>query len=167
MKRRIEGENGEFLLDFEAGDELVRYQLTGERNDRGELLVTEVSPGVFSILREGRSLVARVARRGDEVHTWVNGKERRFRVSDPRDRAGDNGRARAKGPQEVHAPMPGKVVKLLVKEGDTVAAGAGLIVVEAMKMQNEMKAAKAGRVARVLVEEGATVTPGDALLVIE
>lgn len=63
--------------------------------------------------------------------------------------------------------MPGKVVKLLVGVGDEVSAGDGVIIVEAMKMQNEMKAPKAGRIARVHVAEGNTVAAGEALLVVE
>jgi biotin carboxyl carrier protein len=63
--------------------------------------------------------------------------------------------------------MPGKVVKLLVSAGDEVSVGDGVIIVEAMKMQNEMKAPKAGRVARVYAAEGDTVAAGEALLVVE
>ena len=63
--------------------------------------------------------------------------------------------------------MPGKVVKLLVSKGDEVKAGAGLVVVEAMKMQNEMKASKDGRVTRIHVSEGSTVAPGETLLIVE
>jgi biotin carboxyl carrier protein len=63
--------------------------------------------------------------------------------------------------------MPGKVVKLLVAVGDEVSAGDGVIVVEAMKMQNEMKASKPGRIARVHVAAGDAVAAGQALLVVE
>ena len=63
--------------------------------------------------------------------------------------------------------MPGKVVRVLVQEGDRVEAGAGLVVVEAMKMQNEMKAPKAGRIAQVNAREGDTVTAGAVLIAIE
>jgi biotin carboxyl carrier protein len=63
--------------------------------------------------------------------------------------------------------MPGKVVRVLVAPGDQVEAGQGLVVVEAMKMQNEMKAAHAGRVATVPAKEGATVAAGEILATIE
>ncbi|HSB13592.1 MAG TPA: acetyl-CoA carboxylase biotin carboxyl carrier protein subunit, partial [Bryobacteraceae bacterium] len=65
------------------------------------------------------------------------------------------------------APMPGKVVRVLAAEGDLVEAGQGLLVVEAMKMQNEVKAPKAGRVAALAAREGGTVAAGDVLAVIE
>ena len=63
--------------------------------------------------------------------------------------------------------MPGKIVRLLVVEGDTVESGQGLLVMEAMKMQNEMKAPKAGRVVSISAREGATVAAGDVLAAIE
>lgn len=65
------------------------------------------------------------------------------------------------------APMPGKVVRVLVAVGDQVNAGAGIVVVEAMKMQNEMKTPKAGKVAAMSAEVGATVNAGDVLAVVE
>jgi biotin carboxyl carrier protein len=63
--------------------------------------------------------------------------------------------------------MPGKVVRVLVAPGDTVEAGQGLLVVEAMKMQNEMKASRAGRILTVAAREGATVSAGEILATIE
>ncbi len=71
------------------------------------------------------------------------------------------------GAAEIISPMPGKVVRILVEAGARVEAGAGIIVVEAMKMQNEMKAPKAGVVVSVNAESGATVNAGDVLAVIE
>jgi biotin carboxyl carrier protein len=73
----------------------------------------------------------------------------------------------ATGSQQVTAPMPGKVVKVLVKPGDEVKARQGIVVVEAMKMENELRASKDGRVAQVLVSEGASVEAGRLLAVIE
>jgi biotin carboxyl carrier protein len=71
------------------------------------------------------------------------------------------------GPQRVTAPMPGKVVRLLVEPGATVVPKQGLVVVEAMKMENELKAARAGRVKTVAVAEGQSVESGALLLVVE
>lgn len=75
--------------------------------------------------------------------------------------------APAAGTQHVVAPMPGKVVKVLVKAGDEVKARQGLVVVEAMKMENELRSPKDGRVAEVLVTEGAPVEAGRVLVVVE
>jgi biotin carboxyl carrier protein len=62
--------------------------------------------------------------------------------------------------------MPGKVVRLLVREGDHVEAGQGLLVVEAMKMQNEIRSPKSGAIERVLAKEGQPVNAGDVLCVV-
>jgi biotin carboxyl carrier protein len=75
--------------------------------------------------------------------------------------------ATATGPQRVLAPMPGKVVRVLVKPGDDVKARQGLVVVEAMKMENELRAARDGRVRDVAVTEGQSVDAGALLLVVE
>jgi len=75
--------------------------------------------------------------------------------------------AQTTGPQRVVAPMPGKVVRVLVKAGDEVKARQGLVVVEAMKMENELRAARDGRVRDVAVAEGQSVDAGAVLLVVE
>ena len=77
------------------------------------------------------------------------------------------GAAQAAGTQQVLAPMPGKVVKILVRPGDEVKARQGLIVVEAMKMENELRSPKDGRVSEVLVAEGASVEAGRPLVIVE
>jgi len=71
------------------------------------------------------------------------------------------------GPQRVTAPMPGKIVRVLVKPGDLVKAKQGLVVVEAMKMENELRAARDGRVREVPAAEGQSVEAGAVLLVVE
>ena len=63
--------------------------------------------------------------------------------------------------------MPGKVVRVLAREGETVDSGAGILVVEAMKMQNEIKSPKKGTIQKVLVREGAPVNAGDVLAIVE
>jgi len=77
------------------------------------------------------------------------------------------GAVQAAGTQQVLAPMPGKVVKVLVAAGDEVKARQGLVVVEAMKMENELRSPKDGRVAEVMVAEGASVEAGRLLVVVE
>ena len=103
-----------------------------------------------------------------ELHMVIGSARYAVDVQDPRSlrtrRAVGGAEA---GPQRVKAPMPGKIVRIIVNEKDEVKAGQGIIVMEAMKMQNEMKAARAGRVAAVPAREGATVAAGEALAVIE
>ena len=75
--------------------------------------------------------------------------------------------ALAAGPQRITAPMPGKIVRVLVKVGDQVAPREGLVVVEAMKMENELRSSRQGRVREVLVSEGQSVDAGAALMIVD
>jgi biotin carboxyl carrier protein len=78
-----------------------------------------------------------------------------------------SGEAAGHGEQRVTAPMPGRVVRVLVKTGEMVAARQGLVVVEAMKMENELTVPRAGRVKEVTVPEGASVEAGRLLMIVE
>jgi biotin carboxyl carrier protein len=103
---------------------------------------------------------------GDAV--IINGTRIPFALDDPRSlRTRRNANTGADGPKAVKAPMPGRVVRVLVAAGDEVAAQQGLIVIEAMKMQNELKSPKAGRIIRVAAQEGETVQSGQVLIVVE
>jgi biotin carboxyl carrier protein len=124
--------------------------------------IVQVEPGVFSVLLDGRSFEVRA---GDDLVT-VDGHRYDVEVHDPRElRRRDTGAA-AEGQQILKASMPGKVVRLLVAEGEDVSANQGLLVVEAMKMQNEVKSPRAGRVISVRVTEGSAVGAGDVLAVV-
>src|SRR5262249_9746534 len=86
-------------------------------------------------------------------------------VIDPRAwRGRRQGGVEAEGRQQITAPMPGKIVRVLVKAGDQVESGQGLLVVEAMKMQNEIRSPKSGTVERVLAVEGQAVNAGEPLI---
>jgi biotin carboxyl carrier protein len=129
--------------------------------------VLEIEPGVFSILLDGRSYEARVESQYDGVDVTVRGRRLRVELEDPRRSSRKSAGRRTDGPLQVTAPMPGKIVRLLVAPGDEVIAGQGLVVMEAMKMQNELKAARPGRVAAIPAREGETVSAGAVLVVIE
>ncbi|MGH9815409.1 MAG: biotin/lipoyl-containing protein [Candidatus Acidiferrales bacterium] len=127
----------------------------------------EIAPGIFSILLNGLSFEVRVETRADGLHIHTGHREYPVTVIDPRSWRGKHGHAlEAEGRQQIVAPMPGKVVRLLVKQGDAVEAGSGLLVVEAMKMQNEIRAPKNGTVERLLVAEGQPVNAGEVLAVV-
>ena len=127
----------------------------------------EVTPGVYSILIEGTSLEARVEPQGAGLRVIVAGREYTVAVRDPRQWRRHRGAAlEAGGRQRVTAPMPGKIVRVLVKAGETVEAGQGILVVEAMKMQNEVRSPKSGTVERLLVSENQAVGAGDVLAVV-
>jgi biotin carboxyl carrier protein len=129
--------------------------------------VREVEPSVFSVLVEGRSFEVRVVQTPDGLQVHAGGRKFSVEVRDPRDASRLSRAATGSGRQNISTPMPGKVVRMLVGEGDAVEAGQGLVVVEAMKMQNEMKASRAGRVVEVRVRGGETVGAGDTLVVLE
>jgi biotin carboxyl carrier protein len=131
----------------------------------------EISPGVYSILFGGGSeaLEVHVAPGADaeQVEIYSGGRQMHARVQDPRAWRGKHGHSiEAEGRQQITAPMPGKIVRVLVAEGDTVETGRGLLVVEAMKMQNEIRAPKTGKVEGLRVSEGQAVNAGEILLVI-
>jgi biotin carboxyl carrier protein len=123
-----------------------------------------LEPGVMSLLIEGRQY--RCVLDGDGV--VIGGRRYGFEVQDPRSLQGRRGTgAGTEGPRPVKAPMPGRVVRVLVKAGEDVEEGQGVVVIEAMKMQNELKSPKSGRVVRVGAAVGDTVGSGDVLVVVE
>jgi biotin carboxyl carrier protein len=103
-----------------------------------------------------------------ELHMLVGSSRYPCEVQDPRSlRTRRAAGGATEGPQKITAPMPGKVVRIIVPQGESVEAGKGVLVVEAMKMQNELKSPKAGKVQKILVAEGATVNAGDTLAIID
>lgn len=130
----------------------------------------QVDPGLYSLLIGGRSFEIDLLEMEEALMVLVDGQPFRVEIQDDRERrlraAAGKGEVRA-GKRVVTAPMPGKVVKLLVRPGDAVQPGNGIIVVEAMKMENELKAPVAGTVKEIRVEEGKAVSGGEVLVVIE
>jgi len=124
-------------------------------------------PHVYSILMEGRSYDARVEKTASGLVVVIDGCRFEIEVRDPRRWTRQSGAISGGGRQSLSAPMPGKVVRVLVSPGDAVEAGQGVVVVEAMKMQNEIKAPRPGRVLSISAREGATVAAGEVLAVVE
>jgi pyruvate carboxylase subunit B len=123
------------------------------------LIVDNVTPADITIAPDAPAGHLTVHVDGTPVPATMNGRRRWGR----KDEAGDGGSA----PQRLTAPMPGKVVRLLVGVGDTVQARQPVVVVEAMKMENELRASRAGTVAEVHVREGVSVEAGAPLIVIQ
>ena len=131
--------------------------------------VSSPEPGVY-LIKNGNSVheasVDTSAEGGFSVR--LRGRDHQVAIIDPKRLRGDaSARGDASGKAEIRTAMPGKVVRVIVAEGDTVHKGDSVIVVEAMKMQNEMKAPKDGVVSEVRTSEGSTVAAGDILVVIE
>ncbi len=126
----------------------------------------EIAPAVYSILLDGRSFEVTVERSDDGLLLRTAGREFRLEIADPRAwRRGRAGSIELEGRQEVAAPMPGKIVRVLAVPGEKVEAGQGLLVIEAMKMQNEIRSPKTGTIER-LAREGYTVRAGEILAVV-
>jgi biotin carboxyl carrier protein len=125
-------------------------------------------PGVLSLIVDGRAWRVVLDEDANETAAYVAGRRIAYRVDDPRSlkarRAHTGG---ADGPKAIKASMPGRVVRVLAQRGETVEAHQGVIVIEAMKMQNELKSPKAGAVVELRVSVGDTVSAGDILAVIE
>jgi biotin carboxyl carrier protein len=138
-------------------------EIDSEQLDR----VREVEPGVYSILIDGASYEVRVGGSREGLTAESRGWRFSVEVRDPRDASRSSRSSVGSGRQNIAAPMPGKVIRVLVNPGDSVDAGQGLIVVEAMKMQNEMKASRPGRVVEVRAAAGATVGAGETLVILE
>jgi biotin carboxyl carrier protein len=151
------------VVELERAENSWRISMDGQPIDAD---VTEVAPYTFSILLHGRVHEVRVAPASNGMLQIQDGLQAfTAEVVDPRAwRGRRHGGAEAEGRQLVAAPMPGKVVRVLVKVGDKVEAGQGLVVVEAMKMQNEIRSPKSGTVERVLANEGQAVNNGDVLV---
>ena len=150
------------LVEFARHGDGWQARLDGES---GIADVVEIAPDTLSVLLSGRSYeVCVTPSGGGQLQLQTDGLEFNAEVIDPRSwRGRRHGSAEAEGRQQIVAPMPGKVVRLLVKAGDAVEAGQGLLVVEAMKMQNEIRSPKSGTVERVVVAEGQAVNAGEVL----
>ena len=130
--------------------------------------VTTLEGGVLSLLVDGKSYEIRRDQLGEQTEIHVGEERFLVEVRDPRSLRSRRGQGAASGgPKKITAPMPGKVIRILAPEGTQVEAGQGVLVIEAMKMQNELKSPKAGVVKKVMAREGATVNPGDALAIVE
>jgi biotin carboxyl carrier protein len=139
--------------------------LDGERID---VDAVAVRPEVLSLIVGGRAYEIKRERTAIDTYIWVGVTRFAAAVRDPRSwRSRRAGNAGIEGPQKLHAPMPGKVVRVLAPPGTMVAAGQGVLVIEAMKMQNELKSPKAGVVKQIAVAEGSSVTAGEVLAVVE
>jgi biotin carboxyl carrier protein len=150
----------ELLVDREDGGYVVEVDGTKHLVDAQKL-----EGDFYSILTGGRSYEVSVERHGDGYQVRHGAAQQVVTLTDPSRRARDAKRE-TDGPMKVVTVMPGRVVRVLVAEGDTVEEGQGVIVIEAMKMENEIAAPKAGKVTRIEVAEGESVEGGGALLVI-
>jgi biotin carboxyl carrier protein len=124
-------------------------------------------PSVLSLRIGNRAYEIKSERVASDFYLWVRSRRFAVEVRDPRSLRGRTRAADDHGPRKITAPMPGKIVRVMLREGAAVEAGQGIAVVEAMKMQNEIKSPKKGTVAKILVNEGTAVNAGDVLAIVE
>lgn len=166
MNFDIELDGKKHRLSMRKKTEGYHFMLNGKPCDAD---ATMIQPNLLSLLMEGRSYrILFDPRPGSEAALVIQERRIPYRIDDPRSlRSRGAADGADTGARSIAASMPGRVIRLLVNIGDHVEAQQGLIVIEAMKMQNELKAPRAGRVAKISAEVGATVQAGSVLLVIE
>jgi biotin carboxyl carrier protein len=150
----------------DKGNGKLILELGGKRHEVDALALEH---GAVSLLVDAHVYDVEFDDVGEEVQVEVRGDVFRVDVADERAwrlRAGATG-LKLEGPVTLTAPMPGKVVRVLVKQGETVQEGQGLVVVEAMKMENELKSPKAGTVTEVFAREGSPVEANAKLLTVQ
>ena len=166
LKAEVDGKNHQ--LSIQPGESVF----LAEVDDRHyQLELRDLGDGDY-LLIDGHAVydcrVENSCHHPGDLEVSLRGVNYTVRLTDPkRLRSAQSGAEHDKGTARIVAPMPGKVVRILVEAGSKVEAGAGILVVEAMKMQNEMKAPKAGNVVSIDAEVGATVNAGDVLAVID
>lgn len=169
MKRIIRLSGREGHLEWENNGAQLSYSLRWDGTPplAGTADCAEVEPGVYSLLMEGRSYEVKITPSASSWAVDVDGRHFVIEAVDPRSARATHAAGAGSGPLRLASPMPGKVVRILTAPGEEVQAGQGLLVVEAMKMQNEVKAPRAGRVQSVHTQEGATVAAGEVLAILE
>jgi len=146
-------------LELERADGLWQCRLDG-RQIRLDAVLTRRD--VLSVLIDGKAYEVKRERTPTDMHLWVGAERFAVELRDPRSLRSRKGSAK-----KLVAPMPGRVVRVLAPAQTEVEAGQGVMVVEAMKMQNELKSPKKGVVQKVLAAEGAAVNAGDVLAIVE
>ena len=155
----------DYRLELERADAGWRCQLDGREIQMDAVLAQR---DVLSVLIGGKAYEVKRERAATDMHLWVGSVSYLAELRDPRSLRGRRGAgADEKGPKKLLAPMPGKVVRVLVGAGQAVEAGQSILVVEAMKMQNEIKSPKKGTVQKIVAAEGANVNAGDVLAIVE
>ena len=164
---QLTGPSGKKLRTVELERDADRWKISLD-GQPVDIDAVEIDPNTLSLLLEGQSYEVRITPSPDGVLKLQTGlQEFTAEVVDPRAwRGRRHGALEVEGRQQIVAPMPGKVVRILVQAGDKVEAGQGLLVVEAMKMQNEIRSPKGGTIERLHVREGQPVNAGEVLCVV-
>lgn len=158
----IDGKN--YRLELSQSEGAWACRLDGREIEVDAVLAR---PNVLSLRIGNKAYEVKCERVAHDVHIWVGSRRFAPEVRDPRSLRSRGQAVDEHGPRKLTAPMPGKVVRVLLAEGSAVEAGTGVLVVEAMKMQNEVKSPKKGTIQKILATEGAAVNAGDVLAIVE
>jgi len=159
----IDGNN--YRLELERADGCWQCRLDGREVEMDAVLARR---DVLSILIEGKAYEIKRERTATDLHLWVGSARYAAELRDPRSlRSRQRAVGDERGPKKLIAPMSGKIVRVLLQENAEVAAGQGVLVVEAMKMQNEIKSPKKGILQKIVAREGTAVNAGDVLAIVE
>ena len=159
----IDGKN--YRLELERAGTGWRCRLDGRDVQMNAVLARR---DVISVLIAGKAYEIKRESTATDMHLWVGSVRYLAELRDPRSLRSRRGAgADDKGPKKLLAPMPGKVVRVLISEKEAVEAGQSVLVVEAMKMQNEIKSPKKGTVQSIVAAEGSNVNAGDVLAIVE
>jgi biotin carboxyl carrier protein len=153
-------------VELERKGDVCSVAVDGEAIDADAV---QIAPNAISVMLGGQSFEIHISRSMDgTLNLQCGPHEFSAEIIDPRAwRGRKHGAVEVEGRQDILAPMPGKVVRLLAAVGDAVELGQGLLVVEAMKMQNEIRSPKSGKLERLLVKEGQNVNAGEVLAWVE
>ena len=168
MKLRARVNDQEYDLTLTVNDKALTVEVDGRTYN---LEVRHPDPDSYLLINQVRVFDCRVdanRKARDTFHVNLNGSSHSVTVINPkRLRSDQNSDQHHHGTAEIVAPMAGKVVRVLVEEGHEIEKSTGVLVVEAMKMQNEMKSPRSGKVVSVKVKPGDTVNAGEVLAVVE
>jgi len=155
----------ELDLNVQIDGGRVRAEIDGRVYD---LELREPEPGCCLLFRDAEVHECRVTKTHEGFEVGLHGVNHAIGIVDPkRLRSGQESDRHHHGLAEITAPMPGKIVRVHIETGAAVEKGTGIVVVEAMKMQNEMRSPRAGVVVSINVKPGDTVNAGDVLAVVE
>jgi len=153
-----------FRLELERSEDGWKCRLDGEEVNVDGILARR---DVLSVLINGKAYEIKREVTPTDTHLWVGSARYSAELRDPRALSSRRKAAgEDHGPRKLIAPMPGKVVRVLLKENAEVEQGQGVLVVEAMKMQNEIRSPKKGIVQKIVANEGTAVNAGDVLAVV-
>ncbi len=158
--------------DLKINKKMVSFELIEKDNNYKILLdekkysaeLVKIDSNLYSLICDGSTYTIAIQKEGKRIDLFFKGDLFSYEIPSQRDKSGTENTS---GIDKISAPMPGRVVKLLKKTGDMVSEGEGVVVVEAMKMESELKTTIDGKITDISVKEGDTLDLGAHILTVE